>query len=97
METQLRTSHLQIERKQFTFDLKENPQGTFLRITEVVRNGRHNSIIIPIAGLEEFRDALNTVVPFSQTLVGSKPVLPLGRRNAETPTPDGSADLKMGR
>jgi hypothetical protein len=96
MDTQLRTSHLRIERKQVTFDLKENPQGTFLRITEEVC-GRRNSIIIPTAGLEQFRDSINETIKFSQTLVGSGTVLPLGRPNAKTPTPDGSADLTMGR
>lgn len=92
METQLYESHLQVERKQITFALKENPQGTFLRITEEV-SGRRNAIIIPASGLEQFRDALNETIKFNQT----PPVLPLGRRNAETPTPNGSADLTMGR
>jgi hypothetical protein len=94
--TQLFKAHLQVERKQITFDLKENPQGTFLRITEEVC-GRRNSIIIPISGLEQFRDSLNEVIKFNKTPVGSGAVLPLGRRNAETPTPAGSADLTMGR
>jgi hypothetical protein len=85
MDTQLRTAHLQIERKQITFDLKENPRGTFLRITEEVR-GRRNSIIIPTTGLEQFCDALNEVIKFNQTPVGSRTILPLGRQNAETPT-----------
>ncbi|MGD0058224.1 MAG: hypothetical protein ABSD58_02280 [Verrucomicrobiia bacterium] len=95
MDTQLYESRLRVERKQITFDLKENPQGTFLRITEEVR-GRRNSIIIPTTGLELFRDSLNEVIKFNQTPVGSGTVLPLGRQNAETPTPDGSTDLTMG-
>ena len=96
MDTRLFEAHLQIERKNITFDLKENLRGTFLRITEEV-GGHRNSIIIPTAGVEQFRDALNKVAQFSKTLVGSGTVLPLGQRNAETPTPDGSADLTMGR
>ena len=96
MDTQLRTTRLQIERKQITFDLKENPLGTFLRITEQVGCGHRNSIIIPMTGLEPFRDTLNEVIQFSKTLVGSGTILPLGQRNAETPTPDGSTDLTMG-
>jgi hypothetical protein len=96
MDTQLYESHLRVERKRFTFDLKENLQGTFLRITEEVGCGRRNSIIIPTTGLELFRDSLNEVIEFNQTPVGSGTVLPLGRPNAETPTPDGSADLSMG-
>jgi hypothetical protein len=95
MDTQLRKANLQIERKQFTFDLKENPQGTFLRITEEV-GGRRNTIIVPTTGLELFRDSLNEAVELSKTPVGSGTVLPLGQRNAETPTPDGPADLTKG-
>jgi hypothetical protein len=95
MDTQLYESHLRVERKQITFDLKENPQGTFLRITEEV-GGRRNSIIVPASGLELFRDTLNEMINFNQTPVGSRTILSLGRRRAETPTPDGSADLTMG-
>jgi hypothetical protein len=84
METQLYESHLRVERKQIAFALKENPQGTFLRITEEVC-GRRNSIIIPMTGLEQFRDSLNEVIKFNQTPVESRTILPLGRQNAETP------------
>jgi hypothetical protein len=94
METHLRTSHLRVERKQFTFDLRENPQGMFLRITEEVSSGRRDSIIIPMTGLELFRDSLNEIIKFNQAPV-SGTVLPLGQRKAETPIPDGSADLTM--
>ncbi|MGD0061054.1 MAG: PUR family DNA/RNA-binding protein [Verrucomicrobiia bacterium] len=96
METQLYESHLRVERKQFAFDLKENPQGTFLRITEGGHD-RRNAIIVPATGLEQFRDALNDVIKFNQTPVGSGTVLSLGQRNAETPIPHGSADVTTGR
>ena len=92
MDTQLRTTHLRIERKQFTFDLKENPQGTFLRITESGHDHR-NTIIIPATGIKQFCDALNEVIRFNKTPVGSETALPLGQRKAETPTPDGTAGL----
>jgi hypothetical protein len=95
MDTQLGNVHLQIERKQFTFDLRENPRGTFLRITEEV-SGHRNSIVIPTTGLELFRDSLNEVIKFNKAPSGSGTILPLGRRNAETPPPDGSADLTPG-
>jgi hypothetical protein len=96
MDAQLFKAHLQVERKQITFDLRENPRGTFLRITEEV-SGRRNSIIIPTTGLEQFRDSLNEMIKFTQAPVGSGMVLPLGQRNAETPTPDDSADVTMRR
>ena len=67
MDTHLQNHSIRVERKHFTFDLRENPRGRFLRIIEEV-NGRYDAIIIPITGLEDFRDALNEVIKFSKTL-----------------------------
>ena len=91
METQLYESRLQVERKQIAFSLKENAQGTFLRITEEV-SGRRNAIIIPATGLEQFRDSVNEMIKFDRT----PPILPLGRPHGETLTPNGPANLTMG-
>lgn len=66
-DTSLQNHSLRVERKHFTFDLRENPRGRFLRIIEEV-NGRRDAIIIPLTGIEEFRDVLNEVVKFSKTL-----------------------------
>jgi hypothetical protein len=96
MDAQLRKIHLRIERKEFTFDLKENPQGAFLRITEEVSSGRRNSIIIPTTGLELFRDSLNEVIEFNKAPVESRAILSLGQPIIEPPAPDGSVDLGMG-
>ena len=52
---------IRIEHKHFTFDLKENHQGIFLRISEEV-NGRYDAIIIPTSGIEQFRDKLDEVM-----------------------------------
>jgi hypothetical protein len=67
VDTQLENHSIRVERKHFTFDLKENPRGRFLRITEEV-NGRRDAIIVPLTGIEDFRDALNEVIKFSKTL-----------------------------
>lgn len=67
MDTPLQNHSLRVERKHFTFDLRENPRGRFLRIIEEV-NGRRDAIIIPITGLEDFRDVLNEIIKFSKTL-----------------------------
>lgn len=67
VDMQLQNHSLRVERKHFTFDLRENPRGKFLRITEEV-NGRRDAIIIPLPGIEQFRDALNEVIKFSKTL-----------------------------
>ena len=65
VDTQVQNHSIRIERKHFTFELKENPRGKFLRITEEV-NGRYDAIIIPLTGLEQFRDALNEVIKLSK-------------------------------
>jgi hypothetical protein len=61
VETVLLSEKIQIERKQFFFDLKENPRGRFLRITEDV-GGRRDTIIIPATGLEQIRDCLERAI-----------------------------------
>ena len=61
METIILSEKIQIERKQFFFDLKENPRGRFLKITEDV-GGRRDTIIIPSTGLEGFRDCLDRAI-----------------------------------
>jgi hypothetical protein len=54
VEGVLKSESLQIERKTFTMQLRENPRGMLLRFSEDVQ-GRRNNIIIPAPGLEEFR------------------------------------------
>jgi hypothetical protein len=98
METQLFEAYFRIERKQFAFTVRENPRGTFLRITEEAGCGRRNSIIIPMTGLESFRDSLNEAIKFDKPPVERRPILSLWRRTkAETTTPDSPADLTTGR
>ena len=52
------SAELQVERKLFTISLKQNARGRFLRITED-GNGKRNSVIVPAAGLEDFKRVLN--------------------------------------
>ena len=54
MEETLKTGQMQLERRAVTFALKKNPHGRFLRIT-TEKDGRYNSLIIPVEGLEEFK------------------------------------------
>lgn len=65
MDKELASEKIQIERKQFFFDLKENPRGRFLRITEDV-GGRRDAIIIPAPGLKLFRESLERVIEADQ-------------------------------
>jgi hypothetical protein len=66
-EDTLKSEEIQIERKVFVFTLKENPRGRFLRITEDA-GGRHDTIIIPSTGLEEFRKLLDEMVKTSNEI-----------------------------
>jgi hypothetical protein len=61
MDAVLRSGTLTIERKDFIFDLRENPRGRFLRITEAA-NGRRDTIVIPAPGLEDFRRLLDDII-----------------------------------
>jgi hypothetical protein len=61
MDSILKTEEITVERKTFTFDLRENPRGRFLRITEDA-NGRRDSIVIPAPGLAEFRRVLDAII-----------------------------------
>ena len=67
LDLPLQTYRITVERKHFTFALKENPRGRFLRITEEV-SGRRDAIIIPLTGIDDFRDTLNEVIKFGKTL-----------------------------
>jgi PurA ssDNA and RNA-binding protein len=67
MDTQLQSRNIRIERKNITFDLSENPRGRFLRIIEEV-SGYRNAIIVPLTGIDDFRDMLNEVIKFSKSL-----------------------------
>lgn len=61
MDNDLLSEKIQIERKQFFFDLKENPRGRFLKITEEV-GGRRDTIIIPSTGLDLFRSTIDKAI-----------------------------------
>ncbi len=58
MENVIDARHVQIERKVFYFELRENERGQFLRITEEA-HGRRNTIIVPSTGLSDFAAAIN--------------------------------------
>jgi hypothetical protein len=60
MDTVIATQSLQIERKHFVVELRENPRGRFLRITEEA-HGRRNTVIIPGTGLNDFMAAADAV------------------------------------
>lgn len=61
----IKSGKIEVERKSFFFDLKENDRGRFLRITEDVR-GRRDTIIIPAPGLEDFRKMLEEMIDVAE-------------------------------
>jgi hypothetical protein len=61
MENVIEAKQLQIERKQFHVELRENDRGKFLRITEEA-HGRRNTIIVPSTGVQEFTSAIAEVL-----------------------------------
>ena len=61
MDHIMAAKQLQIERKQFHVELRENDRGTFLRITEEA-HGRRNTIIVPSTGVHEFTAAIAEVL-----------------------------------
>lgn len=61
MDTELHSEQVQIERKTFSFSLRENPRGRFLRITEDV-GGRRDAIIIPSTGLAQISEIMTRIV-----------------------------------
>ena len=67
MNDSLHNDKIQVERKQFFFDLKENPRGRFLRITEDV-NGRRNAIVIPTVGMEDFHRIIGDMIEQNKKL-----------------------------
>ena len=71
-EDTILSAQLQVERKMFTFTLKENPRGRFLRITEEV-GGRRNTVIIPSPGLEEFQRVFNEMVITTKAMPAPAP------------------------
>lgn len=57
----LATRELEIERKYFRFEVRENDRGRFLRITEE-NQGRRNTVIVPDSGFETFAKMIADVL-----------------------------------
>jgi len=61
MDNILTSRELQIERKHFFIEFRENARGRFLRITEEA-HGHRNSVIVPSTGIDDFLLAMQEVV-----------------------------------
>jgi hypothetical protein len=65
MDNIIEARELQIERKHFHVEFRENDRGKFLRITEEA-HGRRNTIIVPSTGVEDFTAAIGEVLNHAQ-------------------------------
>jgi hypothetical protein len=61
MDNVIEAREVQIERKFFHVELRENDRGKFLRITEEA-HGRRNTIIVPSTGIEDFTAVIAQVI-----------------------------------
>ncbi|MDA0577338.1 MAG: DNA-binding protein [Verrucomicrobia bacterium] len=73
MDNELFSEQVQVERKLFSFALRENPRGRFLRITEDV-GGRRDTVIIPATGLGQFRELLDRAIAADEAAPSPAPV-----------------------
>ena len=74
MEEELARDQVPVERKVFSFALKQNPRGRFLKITEDV-GGHRDAIIIPSSGLTQVRSAIDRMIE-ADAKAGPPPVDP---------------------
>jgi PurA ssDNA and RNA-binding protein len=66
MDNVIEARELQIERKRFHVEFRENDRGKFLRITEEA-HGRRNTIIVPSTGMDEFTAAIEDVIESAES------------------------------
>ncbi|MFL6583929.1 MAG: DNA-binding protein [Chthoniobacterales bacterium] len=67
MDNIIEAKELQIERKHFHVEFRENDRGKFLRITEEA-HGRRNTIIVPSTGLDHFTSTIDEVLAQAERL-----------------------------
>ncbi|MEN3371392.1 MAG: hypothetical protein V7609_3535 [Verrucomicrobiota bacterium] len=65
MDNIIEAKEVQIERKRFHVEYRENDRGRFLRITEEA-HGRRNTIIVPSTGVNDFTAAIGEVLGAGQ-------------------------------
>jgi hypothetical protein len=70
-DVELLCKTLQVEHKLFYFDLKENPRGRYLKISEKTSATR-STIIVPFSGISWFLDLFNYYVNSDEQELFSK-------------------------
>ena len=64
------SKYVDIESKRFFFDVKENHKGKYLRITEL--SGGRSCIVIPLGGVEVFKERLGEVIDEASDLISAE-------------------------
>jgi len=75
MDNIIASRELQVERKHFNIEFRENERGRFLRITEEA-HGRRNTVIVPSTGLNEFNSAVDAVIIAANASNAALPATP---------------------
>jgi hypothetical protein len=75
MDNIIASRELQVERKHYYIEFRENERGRFLRITEEA-HGRRNTVIVPSTGLNEFNTAVDEVIVAANASNGVIPPAP---------------------
>jgi hypothetical protein len=70
MDNVIASKELQVERKRYFIEFRENERGRFLKIVEE-SHGRRNTVIVPSTGIDEFNAAVDDVI---ETADKSSPV-----------------------
>lgn len=70
-DLELISKTLQVEHKLFYFDLKENPRGRYLKISEKT-SGSRSTIIVPASGISYFVDLFKYYAPGDDSEISSK-------------------------
>lgn len=58
---ELKSETFEADQKKFFLDIKENPRGKFLKISELSHN-RRSHVIIPENGFQEFKELVNSIL-----------------------------------
>src|SRR5260370_13591127 len=85
MDNIIASRELQVERKHYFIEFRENERGRFLRITEEA-HGRRNTVIVPSTGLNEFNAAVDAVIVAANASNASSNVTPAASRGQYTTT-----------
>ena len=75
VDIEIHREEIPVERKTFSFSLRQNPRGRFLKITEDV-GGRRDTIIMPSTGLPQLRLVIENIIQADQKAGPVVPPLP---------------------